>query len=318
MPVPLKSKPEILENSNRTGTLFVGAAHMDRLAFLDDAFLPGASNPGSVKEYPGGAMLNSASVYSALGGRAKLISITANDAAGTNVTSTLTERHITPHLATSSIFPTATYTALHTPDGGLIGAVADMHIYDTLTPDVLAELNFSQLVNGVEYCCVDCNIPATILPWIAENVGAAKLAVASTSVAKARRLLPIIDQIDLLFTNRGQAEALCEIVAGSSANSCAQILAGKGVKSGIISDGAESIICWQNQDICQIEIPDLTRPIHDVTGAGDALAGVVLYCLGQGKSFGDAIEEGIRWAQLTLYCEGPYCPDLMQQLGSST
>ncbi len=291
---------------------------MDRLAFLDGKFLPGASNPGVVKEYPGGAMLNSASVYRGLGGQAKLVSIVANDAAGSNVSSAVAKREIEPYLATSSKHPTATYTAFHTPDGDLIGAVADMNIYDTLTPDVLADLNFSQLVNGVEYCCVDCNIPATTLQWIANNAGTTKLAIASTSVAKSPRLLSILNKIDLLFTNHAQAEVLCEMTVGSSAKSCAQMLAKKGVKSGIISNGAGSITYWQRAEIAQIAVPALTRPIQDVTGAGDALAGAVLYCLGQEKSFHDAIIEGIRWAQLTLSCEGPYCPDLAQQLSSST
>ena len=71
----------------------------------------------------------------------------------------------TPRLISVSTRPTASYTAILEPNGELVLGLADMAIYDEITPALL-EPALPRLLE-YELWFVDANLPAETLRWIA-------------------------------------------------------------------------------------------------------------------------------------------------------
>ena len=98
-----------------------GAAHLDLIGQTEDLATLGQSNPGTMREAPGGAALNVASVFAALGARVTLHSAVGADAAGARVQAEVASRGIAFGLLASELgHATATYTAILDADGELI------------------------------------------------------------------------------------------------------------------------------------------------------------------------------------------------------
>jgi pseudouridine kinase len=72
-----------------------------------------------------------------------------------------------------------------------------------------------------------------------------------------------------------------------------------GLRRAVISQGDGPVILMQDGAVLKIE-PPKAASIADVTGAGDALAGVTLAVLMQGHAFDDAVRLGMRAATLTV------------------
>src|SRR3546814_3492075 len=91
----------------------------------------------------------------------------------------------------------------------MLVAVADMRIYDEMTPALLQGLPAA--LWAVEAIFADCNLPAETLGWLAgQRLDSTRLAVNGVSPAKAARLRPYLGACDLLFVNRQEAAALLE------------------------------------------------------------------------------------------------------------
>src|SRR3546814_8921178 len=98
----------------------------------------------------------------------------------------------------------------------MLVAVADMRIYDEMTPALLQGLPAA--LWAVEAIFADCNLPAETLGWLAgQRLDSTRLAVNGVSPAKAARLRPYLGACDLLFVNRQEAAALLEGEAAGDA-----------------------------------------------------------------------------------------------------
>ncbi len=282
---------------------FCGGGHWDRIGRSYDPIIADASNPGRFIERPGGAALNVASVFASLGGTAFLASAISDDQAGGSVRACLRERGIEAGLQVIEGENTASYTALLQPDGSLLAALADMNVYGRFDPDK---------VNAPDAIFVDTNLTETaISSLLKRHRGFA--AAASVSRAKARRLLPVLDQIDLLFTNKGEAAALCNLQEDTEAAVMADKLLKSGCRAVIISQGPGSVYRHDGSIGEQISVPSIDHVV-DVTGAGDALAGGTLSELAKGVRLDEAIATGITVASAIVKIEGPWRPDLADQL----
>src|SRR3546814_18470255 len=99
----------------------------------------------------------------------------------------------------------------------MLVAVADMRIYDEMTPALLQGLPAA--LWAVEAIFADCNLPAETLGWLAgQRLDSTRLAVNGVSPAKAARLRPYLGACDLLFVNRQEAAPLLEGEAAGDAH----------------------------------------------------------------------------------------------------
>lgn len=273
-----------------------GAAHVDRHARASAPVVLGSSNPVRVSVSLGGVARNIAESLARLDCPVALVSRLGPDGDGDLVRDFMTGLGVgMDGTERSSTAPTAGYTALVGPEGDLAVGMADMAIYDELTPLVLGQ-NMKGLDRHMHWFA-DCNLPADTLTFLRQaKPSAATLAVDAVSVAKAERLGSELDGIDLLFCNRDEAAVL----AGGTMPEAemADAIRGQGAKSVIVSLGADGVVLAEAGGRTFLQAHDVA--VRDVTGAGDALVAGTLFGLATGRMLVDSATLGLAAAALSL------------------
>lgn len=280
----------------------IGGAHIDRHAALHRASAPATSNPVSVSTDFGGVARNVAANLTRLGCRVLLCSRVGDDEAGRQVVSQSLDTSL---VTVSDRHPTASYTAILEPDGELVIGLADMDVYEELTPAVV-EPGLSRL-REASLWFLDTNPPAATIEWLLSAAGEIPVAVDAVSVAKAERLRGKLPAIGRLFCNLAQAEVLTGTAVNDAA-AAATGLWGAGSPRGIVSAGADGVAVYDGTDVRLM--PAIAARPRDVTGAGDALVSGVLYGLSQGLDLFAAARLGLAAAAITVESENSTAPAL--------
>ena len=184
---------------------------------------------------------------------------------------------------------TAGYTAVLEKSGSLAFGIADMAIYESFGADII-ERALRHHRGAIWF--VDANPGADAL----EALGAVDddLALDPVSIAKARRLLPLLAKAAVAFPDAGEAEALTGIADPGTA---AKELVAAGVGVAVVTLGLDGVVVADATG-------ERTRPaiapktVRDVTGAGDALIAGYLAAWSRGEA--DPVGWGLAAASLTI------------------
>jgi sugar/nucleoside kinase (ribokinase family) len=274
----------------------IGGAHIDRRGMLRAPSVIGTSNPGEVCVDFGGVARNVAHNLARLDCAVTLVSRVGDDESGRSVVQHVTGAGIDASLFTTSGRATASYTAILESTGELVIGLADMDIYDEMTPELLAPI--LPRLRGQALWFLECNLPEATIAWLLDAAGEIPVAVDAISIAKSRKLTGLLGRIPLLFCNTAQAGAMGLQTAG--------------IRAGVISAGARGIAVWWDGQV--VEMPALPARPRDVTGAGDALVSGTLYGLSQGLPLVDAARWGLAAAAITVESEFAAVPGLTRQL----
>ena len=114
----------------RPKLLAVGGAHVDRRGRVSGVYVPGASNPGRMREDVGGGAFNALRNAVQRGIEASLMSVRGADSAGDNVARAIHEAKIRDLSAVFLDRATPSYTALIDRDGDVLAGLADMELYE--------------------------------------------------------------------------------------------------------------------------------------------------------------------------------------------
>lgn len=280
-----------------------GSAHIDIKAFADAPVKLGASNPVHTSSSLGGVGRNISETLARLGCSVSLISRVGQDIRGEFVVSSIQDINIdTKFITRSDSCPTATYTALLEPNGEMVVALADMAIYDEVTPEVLAPI--LPKVSSCPIWIMDAGLPQETLLFIARHKPAnTQLWAAPISVPKCIKLIPSLPFVDVLILNLAEYEELQKYSANLSKITHIIMTAGE--------EGA--YIVTQNNK----HFPAILSVVKDVTGAGDSFFAGVLYGCLRLKSFDEAICYGLATAHLTLSTTASAYEDMSPAILSS-
>lgn len=294
----------------------IGGAVMDRKYHAAGDLVPGTSNPVTGSRSYGGVARNVAENLALLGTRTGFVSIVGDDDAGRGLLRHLGERGVdTSQVILTGVRPTAEYAAILDPAGNLSLGIADMAIFDLLTPASLDRV-WSHLA-GAAWVFADCNLPEATLHALIERAGPARfrLAVDAVSTPKVARLPRDLSGIDLLFMNCDEAAAFLGRPFGTgseSAKGAARALVTAGAGSGIVSAGAEGVaIAGAPGDFAFSSVP---ASLVDVTGAGDAMIAGTLHYLLAGRNVMEAARLGTLIAGLTTESDAGVRADLSEAL----
>lgn len=292
----------------------VGGAVLDRKYTARGPLVAGSSNPvGGSRSY-GGVARNVAENLGRLGAACAFISVLGDDE---------TARGLLSHLSSVGVDVsgcerlqngrTAEYLALLSEAGELELALADMDIFEALTPALL-ERHTPQF-QGASWVFADCNLPAQSLNFLLERrrVSHFRLALDAVSVAKSARLPTSLEGLDLLFLNRDEAAALTGISERGDAalERILNTLHSRGVAEVVLSLGESGLMASSRANFIHLNAPP--TQVIDVTGAGDALIAGTLYRLLEGANLTQACGSGQRLAQLTLSTPHSVYPNLSSQ-----
>ncbi|OAC97857.1 hypothetical protein MUCCIDRAFT_168016 [Mucor lusitanicus CBS 277.49] len=200
--------------------LVIGGIALDITATVGKSFgasILHTSTPGHVKQSLGGVGRNVAEAAWRTGARVKLVSVVGDDLAGESVKQGLKSISMnTEYIQTLANQPTAVYNALHSEDGQLIAAVADMNIFDAMdTTKIISILQHEK----PSFVCFDGNITAQMMKSIAMTCQA--LAIPAlfepTSVPKSLKLFQhaetmMAQAVKYTSPNQFELEAMCDTI----------------------------------------------------------------------------------------------------------
>ena len=277
----------------------IGGTTLDRRARAHEPLIKGTSNPATVTTRPGGVARNVADWLSQLGVDVALYSAMGDDRVAYDLLRELATKGVdVSGVHRSSEHLTATYTAALEPDGELALGLADMEIFEELDADWC-----DTIAPAIEQCpiwLVDANLPRATLDYLLNTYGDQATIVADpVSVAKAERLRPFLDAVDVVVPDRKEAAVL----SGQLTETPEQVAA---AAAQIWELGPGTVIVTLGSDGIYLEdgtrhqaLPaTAAKDVSDVTGAGDAL--VAGYLFGLVTDHTDPIACGLAAASLAL------------------
>jgi pseudouridine kinase len=190
-------------------------------------------------------------------------------------------------------------------------ALADMALYDSLTPEFLATRQPQRAVGALTVA--DMNLPMDTLSSLLDDArrDAIPLVIVAVSQPKMARLPQQLHGLRLLILNQGELE----VRIGQQIKTEAELLAAcrqvqsQGAQDVIVTRGGTGVAYTTPDGIAHLEAPD--AHIVDVTGAGDAFSAAVCWSLFHGsEDLLLACRRGLRLSAMTLECEETVCPYL--------
>jgi sugar/nucleoside kinase (ribokinase family) len=248
--------------------------------------VPGRVVHAPIEVSPGGTPVNAALAARALGAEASIFGRVGADAAGSAIRAALTEAGIDAHLAIDRAAPTGTFA--EAGEGSERAVVADRGASANLVPDDLPTSLAAGAVLVSGYALLhDDSGPAAVAalrravaPWIAVSMGPPGL-IQRCGVeevhARARGA-------GVFLANEAEAAAL----TGCEPEEAAREL-GRRYEIACVTIGARGAVAATGGRI-ERAAPPSAAP-GEVTGTGDAFAGVLLVSLARGAELGEALNE---------------------------
>jgi pseudouridine kinase len=279
--------------------LAVGGAHIDRRGQVAGAYVPAASNPGTMREDVGGGVFNALRNAVRRGASASLLSVRGGDAAADTVSSAIAGAGIADLSVVFLDRTTPSYTALLDRDGELIVGFADMALYDLAFPKQIRRAKVREAIGSADAILCDANLPSAALERLVALAAGKPVFAIAISPAKIVRLVPVLGALAMVFMNRREAIALAGLDDTATQRHIVEGLRRAGLNSGVVTAGAEPMLGFDATGAFSI-LPPHPRKVTDVTGAGDALAGATVAALLRGLPLRAALREGIAAATLAI------------------
>lgn len=279
--------------------LAVGGAHIDRRGQVSGAYVPAASNPGTMREDVGGGVFNALRSAVRRGVAASLLSVRGGDAAADTVSRAIAEAGIADLSAVFLDRTTPSYTALIDRDGELIVGFADMALYDLAFPKQVRRSKVREVIAAADAVFCDANLPSAALERLVALAAGKPVFAIAISPAKIVRLRPVLDRLALVFMNRREALALAGADTDAAEPDIVEGLRRANLKSGVVTAGGGAVLGFDEAGAFSI-LPPAPRKVADVTGAGDALAGATVAALLRGMPLRPALREGVAAATLAI------------------
>jgi pseudouridine kinase len=295
---------------DRRPVLCIGAANIDRKLRPLGRLAMGTSNPAHQVESFGGVARNIAENLARLGGAVELITAIGSDAAGGALLAQAEGTGIDTRGTLRLDGASGTYTAVLDHEGEMAVALADMALYDQLTPEFFATRQ--QQRASAALVVADLNLPlasvaALVLDAAREGV---PLVLVAVSEPKMARLPQALHGVRLLILNEGELAArVGRLLDGEAdlAEACREVQA-QGVRELIVTRGSRGVTYTTAAGVAHLEAQ--ATSVVDVTGAGDAFAAAVCWSISRGEGLQQACRRGLHLSALTLACKETVCPDL--------
>ncbi|ARO30402.1 carbohydrate/purine kinase protein [Rhizobium sp. NXC14] len=280
--------------------LVLGGAHIDRRGRISGETAPGASNPGTWFEEPGGGGFNAARNLARLGFHVTMISPRGGDPFGELVGEAADFAGIDDRPFVFLDRKTPSYTAIIEKNGDLVIALADMDLYRFFVPRRLSIRWVREAFATHDLILVDANLPEeTIAAIVAKANSLAKpVAAIAISPAKVVRLKPCIRDIDYLFLNEAEATAVIGLQPEDSGG-WPPLLNEIGIRNAVVTRGRRELVAICKDRAVALQ-PPIAETVADVTGAGDSLAAGTLAALISGLPLEEAVRYGAAAAALTV------------------
>ncbi|MRX07820.1 pseudouridine-5-phosphate glycosidase [Pseudoduganella sp. FT25W] len=290
----------------------IGAANLDRKLRTIEAMQLGTSNPATAEEVYGGVARNIAENLARLNLPVALLTALGDDGAG---------RNLQDHAEAAGIdtrgslkLPdnaTGTYTAILDDKGELVVALADMALYDHITPAFLASRQPQR--SAAAMTVADLNLPADSITALLDSARGdnVPLVIVAVSQPKMARLPASLQGLRLLILNRGELETRAGRALPTEADvraACNEVRL-QGAQDVIVTCGSQGVYHTRGAELVWLAAHQVD--VVDVTGAGDAFSAAICWSLYQGSDdLTLACRRGLKVAAMTLESQETVSPVL--------
>lgn len=291
----------------------LGAANLDRKLRSLATLKMGTSNPARQDESFGGVARNIAENLARLAVPVSLLTVIGDDSSGKALLQHAESAGIdTRGTLRLSGACSGTYTAVLDDHGEMMLALADMALYDSLTPAFLSSRQPQRAVAALTVA--DMNLPQDTLRMLIDDAvrDAIPLVIVAVSQPKMARLPQDLRGLRLLILNQGELETRVGFALNNDADftRACNLVQEQGAQDVIVTRGGTGVLYTVGSAIAHLDAPD--AHVVDVTGAGDAFAAAVCWSLFQGSDdLALACRRGLQLSAMTLGCEETVCPWLM-------
>lgn len=294
--------------NERKDILCIGGANVDRKFYADKSLQQGTSNPVTSTQNAGGVARNIAENLGRLDMHAKLLTVGGIDKDWDYIAE-VSEPYMNLENVTQFIeATTGSYTAVLNSSGDLVYGLADMDIFELMTPEWL-QIHTPVLLQA-KCILADLNCPKETLAFLSQfaRYHQIPLIFITVSAPKMTRLPEDMNGVTWVITNRDESEAYFD--QGFSTRELAAKWLDSGVSNVIITNGKEGAVIGAGTDDIHHVSALKTTEIVDVTGAGDAFSAAVVYAWLQGEEPADIARAGVVNATKTLLSPYTVRPDL--------
>lgn len=262
----------------------IGGANIDRKSYLKEMVRIGTSNPTKTTQSAGGVARNIAENLGRLGMDVSLITCSGEDADWNYIKEVSSPYMNLDQVTQITDESTGSYTAVLDSTGEMVIALADMEIYEAITPELLDKQD--ALLRRAKCIIADLNIPKSTLEYLCDFAKREEkpLILIPVSSPKMKRLPSDLSCVTWLIANRDETEAYFnkDIRGHESWKQAVEKWLSLGIKNVVITKGKEGAMIGNQYEI--IHIPAIvSEKIVDVTGAGDAFSSAAIYAWLEGK-----------------------------------
>ncbi|MFJ7933367.1 PfkB family carbohydrate kinase [Sporosarcina sp. NPDC096371] len=298
--------------SDENEVVCIGGANVDRKFHLKDVAQLGTSNPSEMSVAVGGVARNIADNLGRLDHSVRLLTVAGNDADWQLIEQ---ESAAFMDVAAVGLLPgesTGSYSAVLSPDGELVVAMANMDVYDALSVDYI-EGN-DRLIANAALTIMDLNCPKETVEYVKSRaqLHGTGLVIVPVSSPKMVRMPDNLEGVTWFICNQDEAETYTgqSIQTEEDWNHAVHKLFEAGAENVVVTGGAKGVMAGKRGG-------EVTRysalqgvSVEDVTGAGDAFVSGVLHGHLEGLDTGEAIRCGLVNAAKTLESSYTVRPEL--------
>ncbi|RHW41467.1 winged helix-turn-helix transcriptional regulator [Neobacillus notoginsengisoli] len=298
-----------------TPIICIGGANVDRKFYAKDEITHETSNPVKSSISVGGVARNIAENLGRLGEEVILLSARGNDSDWDVIydlsSPFMNLEHVTPFEHSS----TGSYTAVLDKNGDLTVALADMDIYENITPELL--MKNSPILRKAKCIVVDLNCPEATIDFLSSFTSKhhIPLVVIPVSGPKMNRLPEALNAVSWLIVNRDETETFMNMKIKDEKDwkESVEKWLELGVKNVIVTNGSKGVMVGVETGEIHHYSAIETPKVVDVTGAGDSFCSGVVYSWLQKKDLDYIIKSGLVNAHKTIMSEYTVRQELSQK-----
>ena len=299
--------------------LCIGAANLDRKMRTLATLQMGTSNPVRSEEVFGGVGRNIAENLARLAIPVALLTALGDDAAGhalqTHAEDAGIDMRGSLHLSNTS---SGTYTAVLDEHGEMLLAMANMQLYEQLTPAFLHSRQPQRAAAALTVCDLNLghdSVQALLADARQDAAHATPLVIVAVSQPKMAHLPQDLTGLHLLILNRGELEtrvARALPTAFEVRAACREVQR-QGARHVIVTCGGEGVYFTDGDGLDAPVVHLAAREVAavDVTGAGDAFSAAVCWSLYHDSSdLKLACRRGLKLAAMTVESAATVSPQI--------
>jgi len=289
----------------------IGAASLDIKGQLVRDFLPGTSNAASVRISAGGVARNIAENLVRLGTPALLIAAVCQDDFGRAIL----EQTKVAGVDVSGVMITcdqrsASYIAIIGPTQELLAGLDDSSAARAISPEWI-DL-FAEQIRRAPMVLLDANLTRATADYVLNMCEQAGVPVALEPVAfgLATRFQERVGRFSLVIPNALEAEALSGLPVTDTATAikAARRLVSLGADIAVITLAGQGAAYATTSEVGHV--PAMVTDVVDPTGAGEALAAMLIYGLTNDIPIAECVRLGVIAAALTLRSPETVAPEI--------